>query len=123
MLSTRARRLATWILVVGFLLQPVLGYLVTPLLTKDQQGQQIVICTLHGEKRVTVDIPELAGHDNAEHCSALKLYQMAGNAPVSEPPVIADVTLYAVEVVDQTARQQHRHLHFSAYASRAPPTA
>ena len=122
-LSPRAQRITTWVLVVGFLLQPVLGYLVTPLVTHDLNGQQIVVCTLQGEKLVTVDIPQLAEHDNTEHCSALKLYQMAGNTQVSEPPAVADVTLYAVEVLDQTAQHQHRHLHFSAYASRAPPTA
>ena len=122
-LSPRTQLLTTWVLVVGFLLQPVLGYLVTPLVAHDQQGQQIVVCTLQGEKLVTVDIPQLAGHDSTEHCSALKLYQMAGSTQVSEPPVVADVTLYAVEVLDQTADHQHRHLHFSAYATRAPPLA
>jgi hypothetical protein len=122
-LSPRTQLLTTWILVVGFLLQPVLAYLVTPLVAHDQQGQQIVICTLQGEKLITVDIPQLAGHDEAEHCSALKLYQMAGSTQVSAPPLVPAMTLYAVEALDQTARHQHRHLHFSAYATRAPPVA
>jgi len=122
-LSKRTHLLTTWVLVVGFLLQPVLAYLVTPLVTHDEQGQQIVMCTLQGEKLVTVDIPELARHDSTEHCSALKLYQMAGSTQVSQPPVVADVTLYAVEVLDQTAEHQHSYLHFSAYTTRAPPVA
>jgi len=122
-LSKRTHLLTTWVLVVGFLLQPILAYLVTPLVTHDEQGQQIVMCTLQGEKLVTVDIPELARHDSTEHCSALKLYQMAGSTQVSQPPVVADVTLYAVEVLDQTAEHQHRYLHFSAYTTRAPPVA
>ena len=111
-----------WILIVGFLLQPVLAYLVTPVLTHDVKGQQVVVCTLQGEKVVTLDIPQLAGEQQAEHCSALKLYQIAGTAQIAEPPTVPPVTLYIVQWSDQTADIAHHSLHFFAYPARAPPS-
>jgi hypothetical protein len=122
-LSPRTRLVWTWILVAGFLLQPILGYLVTPLIAQDPKGQQIVICTLQGEKLVTLDIPQLVDHGESEHCSALKLYQMAGSTQVSAAPTVPQVTLYAIGLIDQTASHQHSRLHFSAYSTRAPPVA
>lgn len=110
-------------LIVGFLLQPVLGYLVTPVIAHDKHGQQIVICTLQGEKRITVDIPELTTPEGTEHCAALKLFQMAGTTPVSKPPAVPVAVLYAISMLEQTAGHQHHVLHFSAYSSRAPPIA
>ena len=86
--SARSWRAATaWLLIAGFLLQPVLAYLVTPVLTHDVKGQQVVVCTLKGERVVTLDIPQLAGEQETEHCAALKLYQMASSTQVSEPPM------------------------------------
>ena len=120
--SARSWRAATaWLLIAGFLLQPVLAYLVTPVLTHDVKGQQIVVCTLKGDKVVTLDIPQLAGDQQAEHCSALKLYQMAGTAQLAGPPVVPAVVLYAIRWTDQTADIPHHTLHFSAYPARAPP--
>jgi hypothetical protein len=113
--------MVAWVLIVGFLLQPVLGYLVTPVIVHDKHGQQIVICTLQGEKRITVDIPELATPQDAEHCTALKLFQMAGTTPIAEPPTVPEAVLYAISMLEQTAEHQHRFLHFSAYSTRAPP--
>lgn len=110
-----------WILIAGFLLQPVLAYLVTPVVAHDQQGHQVVVCTLKGQKLVTVTLPQLADNEGTEHCSALKLYQMAGTASLPTPPLAPVVSLYAVTLVDQTAQRDHRSLHFSAYATRAPP--
>lgn len=118
----RSHRAATaWVLIAGFLLQPVLAYLVTPIVTHDAHGQQVVICTLKGQKLVTIEGLQLADNQDTEHCSALKLYQMASAAQVSEPPLAPQLTLYAVEVLDQTANHQHHRLHFSAYSTRAPP--
>lgn len=111
----------TWVLIAGFLLQPVLAYLVTPIVTHDTKGQQVVICTLKGSKLVTLDIPQLADNDETEHCSALKLYQMASTTQVSEALVPPAVSLYSVELIQQTGDHQHRSLHFSAYSTRAPP--
>lgn len=119
---TRSHRAVTaWVLIAGFLLQPVLAYLVTPIVAHDAQGQQVVICTLKGQKLVTIGNLQLADNQDTEHCSALKLYQMASAAQVSEPPLAPQLTLYAVEVLDQTANHQHHSLHFSAYSTRAPP--
>ncbi len=115
------RVLTAWVLIAGFLLQPVLAYLVTPVLTHDVKGQQVAVCTLQGEKVVTLDIPQLSGEQQTEHCSALKLYQMAGAAQVAEPPVVPPIALYIVQWSDQTAEIAHHSLHFSAYPARAPP--
>jgi hypothetical protein len=111
-----------WILIAGFLLQPVLAYLVTPVLTHDVKGQQVVVCTLKGERVVTLDIPQLAGDQETEHCAALKLYQMAGSAQVAEPPVVPAIALYIVHRSDQTAGHADQSLRFSAYSTRAPPS-
>ena len=119
--SRRQRAFTTWVLIAGFLLQPVLAYLVTPLVTHDQKGQQVVVCTLKGQKLVTLDIPQLADNEDSEHCAALKLYQMASATQISNPPLAPAVSLYSVEMLDQTTDHQHRSLHFSAYSTRAPP--
>jgi hypothetical protein len=110
-----------WVLLAAFLLQPVLTYLATPLVTHDTQGQQIVICTLQGEKSVLLDLPGPDADDGAEHCPALKLYQIASISQISEPPASPVVTLYAVEFLEQTASVAHHTLHFSAYSTRGPP--
>ena len=115
------RATTTWLLIAGFLLQPILGYLVTPIVMHNDQGQKIVICTLKGEKVISINVPQLADNADTEHCSALKLYQMAGLAQISEPPALPAVVLYFVEMLDQTAAYEHRVLHFSAYSTRAPP--
>ncbi|MCB1798488.1 MAG: hypothetical protein KDI67_06360 [Gammaproteobacteria bacterium] len=119
---TRSQQVITaWVLIVGFLLQPVLAYLVTPIVEHDAHGNQIVICTLKGQKLVTIDNLQLADNQDTEHCSALKLFQMANAVQVSEPGLAPQLTLYAVEYLDQTADHQHHSLHFSAYSTRAPP--
>lgn len=117
----RPRAITAWVLIAGFLLQPVLAYLVTPVLMHDTQGQQVVICTLKGQKILNVDIPQLADNDQTEHCAALKLYQVAGTTPISRPPAVPVVILYAVQLLEQTAEHSHHSLHFSAYSTRAPP--
>lgn len=119
--SRRQRAFAAWILIAGFLLQPVLAYLVTPLVTHDQKGQQVVVCTLKGQKIVTLDIHQLADNHDSEHCAALKLYQMAGATQISNPPASPSISLYSVEMLDQTVDHQRHSLHFPAYSTRAPP--
>lgn len=110
-----------WVLIVGFLLQPVLAYLATPIVVHHGDGQQVVMCTLKGNKLITLELPQLADNEDTGHCSALKLYQMASTAQVSEPLVSPAVSLYSVELIQQTGAEQHRSLHFSAYSTRAPP--
>ena len=81
----------------------------------------VVVCTLQGEKVVTVDLPPIVDNQDVEHCAAIKLHQMAGTTQASEPPAVPVAVLYSVELLDQTARHAHHVLHFSAYATRAPP--
>ena len=119
----RVRTAALWVLIASFLLQPILGYLVTPIVTHDNDGHWIVICTLKGQKVISVDVPQLADNIDTEHCSALKLYQMAGATQISEPSTLPTVVLFSVEWLDQTLTHEHRALHFSAYTTRAPPRA
>ena len=115
------RIIAAWVLIFGFLLQPVLAYLVTPIVTHDGKGLRVIVCTLKGGKAVTLDLPQLAHNRDTEHCSALKLYQMASAVQVSAPPVAPAITLYDIHLIDQTVDRSHRLLHFSAYSTRAPP--
>ena len=111
-----------WALIAGFLLQPVLAYLVTPIFVHDGDGRQVVMCTLKGNKLVSLDLPQLADNEETEHCSALKLYQMASATQVSEPLVSPAISLYSVELIHQTGGHQHCSLHFSSYSTRAPPS-
>lgn len=117
----RGGPVTAWILVACFLLQPVLAYLVTPLIAHDAGGQQVVVCTLKGQKLVTLDLAPAGEGQGSEHCSALKLFQMAGSAALSTPPLPPDVGLYAIGSLEQTAEHQHRTRHFSPYSTRAPP--
>ena len=119
--ASRGHPLVAWVLIAGFLLQPVLAYLVTPILVHDGKGKQVVVCTLKGSKLVTLELPPIADEDATEHCAALKLYQFAGTAQVAAPLLAPAVSLYAVELLEQTAAHQHHALFFSAYSTRAPP--
>ncbi|MCP5316128.1 MAG: hypothetical protein H6955_21410 [Chromatiaceae bacterium] len=123
--ADRRRAFVSWALIAGFLLQPVLAYLVTPVFGHDARGQTVVVCTLKGAKLVEIDLPSIIDSSTdpqaSEHCSALKLYQMASATQVSAPPVVPAIALYSVALLDQTADQPHRALHFSAYSTRAPP--
>jgi hypothetical protein len=110
-----------WLLVALVLLQPVLTYLATPWFAQDDEGHYLTLCTLEGERRVYVG--DLFGDVDTEpeHCPALKLLQLAESARTPaplEPPLRA---LYAVALLEQTADRPDYPLHFSAYASRAPP--
>lgn len=123
--SAGSRSVVTWVLIAGFLLQPVLAYLVTPMIGHDAQGRTVVLCTLKGEKLVTIDIPsafdQSDDHQDTEHCSALKLFQMASTAQASPEFSAMPIVLYAIASLHQTADLPHRSLHFSAYSTRAPP--
>ena len=114
--------ITSWLLIAGFLLQPVLTYLVTPLVAHDGEGRQVVVCTLKGEKLVTLELPQLADSGDTEHCAALKLYQLAGTAQVAQPPAVPALLLYAVGRLQQGADHRYTPGHFSAYSTRAPPT-
>lgn len=121
--AERTRVITAWVLIVGFLCQPILTYLVTPMQVTDRQGFTAVMCTLQGTKKeIFIELPSIDGEQvAAEDCSAIKLIQLAGTTQVSQPVELSEVFLYAVGLVDQTADHQHHALHFSAYSSRAPP--
>lgn len=126
----RGHDLVVWLLIAGFLLQPILTYLATPVFGHNAEGISVVVCTLQGEKRVTLDLPTLSGAPDSshssldpDHCPALKLFQIAGAAVVSVPTPVPALILLAATVTDQTAAVSHHALHFAAYSTRAPPVA
>lgn len=123
--SERGRAFVSWVLILGFLLQPVLVYLVTPFVAQDTEGHTVVMCTLKGQQWAEIDLPfnldQPSDQLDAEHCSALKLFQMASTTQVSAPVVASQVLMFSIAAADQTADQPHRRLHFSAYSTRAPP--
>ncbi len=118
-------RVFAWVLIAGFLLQPVLTYLVTPVVSHDLGGQQVVVCTLNGSKVVTIDLASdvAPAFDNHDHCPALKLFQMAGAVQLAQPVVPPSRVLFAARAIDHTSDRLHRSVRFSAYATRAPPIA
>ena len=115
------RSTVAWSLLVVFLLQPVLAYLATPLVTHDKDGQQVVICTLEGEKIVDLALPGPVEDHGADHCPALQLLQLVGSVQLPTPPAIPEALLYAVDAVDQTVTARSSSTGFSAYSTRAPP--
>lgn len=114
-------RETAWLLIACFLLQPVLAYLVTPLVVQDTTGRSVVMCTLQGSKLVTLDLPPHTDEGDTGHCPALRLYQIASSVSVAQPPLPPTLELYVVAVLDQRAAQQHHPLYCSAYSTRAPP--
>jgi len=123
-IPNRTRVVTAWVLIVGFLCQPILTYLVTPMQVTDKQGFTAVMCTLKGtQKEVFIELPSITGAEATEDCSAIKLYQLAGTTQISMPLEAPVAILYSVELIHQTAGHQRHSLHFSAYSSRAPPLA
>ena len=119
------RSCTIWLLVLGFLYQPILTYLVTPMPVSDRHGMQVLVCTLKGtQQEVFVDLPAISGEQAPlQDCAAIKLLQLAGTAQISPPQTPPELCLYSIGVLDQTVGQPHHKLHFSAYSSRAPPLA
>lgn len=99
-------------------------HLVTPVFGMTPGARPWSSVPLKGAKLVEIDLPSIIDSSTdpqaSEHCSALKLYQMASATQVSAPPVVPAIALYSVALLDQTADQPHRALHFSAYSTRAP---
>ena len=111
----------TWLLIATFLLQPILAYLVTPLVAQDANGQQVVICTLEGERVVDLALPLPTGGEDVEHCPALQLYQIAGAAPLPAVLPSPATVLYVAENTAPLTLAETRSRSGSAYSSRAPP--
>ena len=115
----------SWLLIVGFLCQPILTYLVTPTSVQTPGGNHAVVCTLKGvQKDILIDLPSIdRAQGPAEDCPAIKLIQLAGIALAPEMQVAPATVLYSVGLLEQTGGHSHHRIHFSAYSSRAPPLA
>ncbi len=113
----------TWLLLVGFLFQPVLTYLATPMSVQQPDGIRVTVCTLEGMQReVLIELPSIDSQQQAQDdCPAIELIQLAATAQPAPDFSYPRVVLYAVGLIEQTAGEAHHRLHFSAYASRAPP--
>ena len=120
-------RAALWLLVASFLLQPVLTYLITPVVAHAANGEKILVCTLQGSKWVTVDLsgpgaePASAGLPGAEHCQALKLFQAAGSGLTLTPPALPVLARYAVAQPAPRPVHRHHQPQLPPYTGRAPP--
>lgn len=114
--------ITVWVLIVGFLLQPVLTYLATPLMAVDGAGERVVICTLEGLKEIALDLPQPGDHGDDEQCPALQLLQLVHSAQLAEPPQLPAALLYAVAQVAPRAEHHYHTQWFHAYSTRAPPS-
>ncbi len=78
--AKRRRRLAVaWLLTLGFMFQPFLAYLVTPMVGHDAHGQRVVEqCTLMGSKKLAGLAALETGHDHAMHGAQSGLPETAG---------------------------------------------
>lgn len=121
--TERSRTAVAWLLILSFLAQPILTYLVTPTVAQTREGFRAVICTLQGSYReVQVDLPSIDDTAKAlDHCPAIKLIQLAGTVQPSEPPAPLHAVLYAVVVPDQPVSGRNPTRPFLVYTSRAPP--
>ncbi|HHI76668.1 MAG TPA: hypothetical protein ENJ94_05790 [Gammaproteobacteria bacterium] len=119
----RLRTGTAWVLVLAFLCQPILTYLVTPTVVRTSEGFRAVICTLQGARReVEIQLPSIDDTARAvNHCPAIKLIQLAGTVQPVEPPQLLRAVLHALTVVDEPSPPQAPQRPFAAYASRAPP--
>jgi hypothetical protein len=126
-MSLRTRAFATWLLAVGFLFQPFLTYLSTPMMTTDKVGNKVVICTMYGLKWVDLetdlglDLPDPSDDPVTPHCSVVKFLQMAGTALQPAQPVLPDVLFSALDAQSLWVNPWHDSLHLAAYSARAPP--
>lgn len=120
--SVKARWPAvTWLLIAGFLLQPILSYLATPVLAHTATGVTVVVCTLHGPLSVTLDLPGQQQAQDAEYCSALQLMSaLATTRPADPLPVMAVAGHQSVETRPIVPVPLYAGL-ISPYSTRAPP--
>jgi len=116
-------RAVTWLLLLGFLFQPVLTYLATPMPFEQPGGILVTVCTLDGVHReVVIELPPIeTQQQEGQDCPAIELVQLAATAQPAFDFSFPKVVLYAVGLIAQTTGYAHHRLHFSAYASRAPP--
>ena len=114
-------KFTTYVLLFGFLFQPLLSYWSSPwLYTNTTTGLTEVTCALKGE----------SAHANSKsteefvedgYCSAVKLVDMANSTLHFAVPEYRLQTLYLIGLVDQTTEHQYLTFHYNAYSTRAPP--
>jgi hypothetical protein len=121
-------QLTAYLLLLGFLFQPIMVYWASPWFDTNQTtGQTEIICTLKGERlqNIPADSPlaELFAqiNNNDDYCPVLQLVDMANTALTFSLPDYIATTSYMIGLLEQTAHHQHHSLHYSAYSSRAPP--
>jgi hypothetical protein len=130
-LRARRRRAGVALaLTIGFLFQPVLTYLVTPMVGYDAEGNTVVEkCSLMGVKRLSHHVPlatELSSPvpkapDEPEDCPALTLYNIAGTAQIALPPTVVTLPPRHAKPLTHLEIVHLRTMEFTAYAPRAPP--
>ena len=126
-MAFRTRALTAWLLTIGFIFQPFLTYLSTPMLAVDKAGNKVVICTMYGLKWVDLetdlglDLPDPSGNTDPTQCSVVKFFQHAGTALQSTQPGLPDVLFSALDVQGLSANPWHDSLYLAAYSARAPP--
>lgn len=115
---------------LGFLFQPVLTYLATPMVGYDAEGHAVVEkCTLMGSKRISnqsplptrTPEPSPNAPDDSEECPVLTLYKIAGTAQITHPPTVLTLTPGNAKLIVDVEVLHCRAAQFSAYATRAPP--
>lgn len=113
--------LIAWLLITGFLFQPILTYLTTPILVADRTGNTIVICTLKGLQTVNLDSPQAEALANEDLCPALSLLSYAHSAQISLPPTIPTTTAHTIARIVQRPELNHNREYFHAFLTRGPP--
>ncbi len=112
----------TWLLITGFLFQPILTYLATPMLVADRSGNVVLICTLYGIQAVNTGSVEGADDPANQYlCPALSLLHSSHNAQISYPPTIPEVNFHEVAKAVQCPEQEYCREYFHAFLTRGPP--
>jgi hypothetical protein len=121
--SAVARQVAALLVVNILLMQSVMAYLVTPMTVAyntDDGTVTVVLCTLQGSRTITLDLPELADEAPAI-CSALELNHIVGSVSLAPPSPVLSLAPASQQITAPVLLLGHKTLHYSAFASRAPP--
>lgn len=119
----RLSRQVCWLLLLGFLCQPLISYLAAPAFAEGKNGQQILICTLKGLQLVAVDTdnPEPAEPDS--DCPALNLQLQASSSALLLPPKLDLIPQTPLQPSGSDVLPPTRQPRYTQYVGRAPPMA
>ena len=114
-----SRLVTLWLIVFSFAAQPLLNYLANPYFLETGEGIRVVICTLEGERQLTLDLSDGA-EPQSGHCSALQLQHLLSSLqmPSHTPPVLP-VLQQSPATGPVLVRLPDAPLRY--YNSRAPP--